>query len=411
MTTSRSDLKVETIRRDFPILRTTHGGKPLVYFDNAATAQKPTAVLERIDRFYREENANIHRGLYRLSETATRAYEDARAKVARFIGARSSEEIVFVRGATEAINLVAATFGRTHVGKGDFILLTAMEHHANIVPWQLLAEAVGASIEVVPVTDEGVLDLEAMESLLARGPALAAFVHISNALGTINPVARMVAMARRAGVPTLVDGAQAVSHHPVNVAELDCDFYVFSGHKLFGPTGIGVLYGRSSILKEMPPYQGGGDMIEKVSFSGTTFARPPARFEAGTPAIAPAVGLGAAIDYLQGLDWEAVEAHEARLGAALLEAVRSIPALRLVGEAKDRIATASFHIEGVHPHDLATFLDRDGIAVRAGHHCTQPLMERFGLTATTRASLAFYNTFEEIERFATSLRRTVTLLA
>ncbi len=382
----------------------------MIYLDNAATTQRAEPVVERMAKFYRSENANIHRGLHFLSETATRAYEDSRSEVARFIGAASAEEIVFVRGATEGINLVAATFGRERLGPGDRVLITGMEHHANIVPWQILAKSVGAVVDVVPVTDSGELDLEEVRAKLSLGPKLFAFTHVSNTLGTINPVQELVALAKEREVPVLVDGAQAVAHLPVDVVDLDCDFYVFSGHKLFGPTGIGVLYGRSSLLSAMPPYQGGGDMIERVSFSGTTFARPPARFEAGTPHIAGAIGLGEAIRFFKSLDLPALFAHEDALLGRLLEVVRAVDGLRVIGEAPERIASVAFHIEGVHPHDLSTFLDRDGIAVRAGHHCTQPLMERFGITSTTRASLSIYNTMEEIEQFGRSLDRTVQLL-
>lgn len=401
---------VMSVREDFPVLASMVRGKPLVYFDNAATTQKPKLVIDRLSRFYAHENANIHRGLHFLSENATRSYEEARQKVAQFLGAADSSEIVFTRGATESINLVAQTFGRKTIGQGDVILVSGMEHHANIVPWQMLAEEKGAEIRVWPVEDDGTLDLAKLPGLLSGPVKLLALTHVSNALGTVNPVEEIVKQAHQCGVKVLVDGAQAVAHFPVNMQSLDADFYVFSGHKLFGPTGIGVLYGQSVLLKDMPPYQGGGDMIERVSFAGTTFAAPPARFEAGTPHIAGAIGLGEAIDYLNTVGWQRIEAAEEALLRPMEDCLRGINGLRLIGQAKDRVGAFSFAVEGVHPHDLATFLDQDGVAVRAGHHCTQPLMERFGLPATTRASLAFYNTREEIELFSRAMHRALKLL-
>ncbi len=398
------------IRAEFPVLERRKYGKPLVYFDNAASTQKPRAVIDRMARFYAEGYSNIHRGLHFLSEEATAAYEDARATVAGFVGAADPGEIVFTRNATESINLVADSFLRAGKGSGSEIVLTVMEHHANVVPWQLAGEKLGLRIRPVSLTPEGEIDRADFSEALRGDVRMVALTHVSNSLGTINPIREMVAEAKERALPVLVDGAQAVPHFPVDVGAIGCDFYVFSGHKLFGPTGIGVLYGRGDVLASMPPYQGGGDMIERVSFSGTTFAPPPARFEAGTPHIAGAIGLAEAIRFVEGIGYAAMEAREQAVLRRATEGLRAIDGLRIIGEAENKVAVASFVIDGVHPHDLATFLDRDGVAVRAGHHCNQPLMEFLGLTATTRASFAFYNTPEEVDVFLESLRKAVSLL-
>lgn len=400
---------VNHVREDFPALSQSVHGRPLVYFDNAATTQKPRRVIEATSDFYERYNANVHRGAHRLGELATQAYEGARLTVQRFLSARAKEEIIFTRGATEAINLVAHSFGQRFVSAGDQIVLTTLEHHSNIVPWQLLCERTGASLRVVPINDAGELLLDELEPLLTERTRLVALTHVSNALGTINPVAAVIEAAHRRGIAVLIDGAQAVAHLPVDVQALGCDFYVLSGHKLFGPTGIGVLYGRSELLAQMPPYHGGGDMIRSVTFEKSTYQEPPARFEAGTPNIAGAIGLAAAIDYLKTLDVHEVEQHERHLLDRLLAVLTAEPRVRLVGTAKQRVAVASFVVEGVHPHDIATILDQHGIAIRAGHHCTQPLMRRLGLPATARASLAFYNTAEEVDALAIGLRRVMEM--
>ena len=388
---------VQRVRDDFPILRQKVRGKPLVYLDNAATAQKPRAVLDALQHYYAADNANIHRGVHLLSERATQDYEDARAKVKGFLNAADDREIIFVRGATEAINLVAQTYGRKNVREGDEVLITAMEHHSNIVPWQMLCEEKGAELRVAPINDDGELLLDEFEKLLTPRTRIVSVVHVSNSLGTVNPVKRIVELAHARGVPVLVDGAQSAPHLPIDVRELGCDFFAFSGHKLFGPTGVGVLYGREALLEAMPPYQGGGDMIRTVSFEKTTYNSLPYKFEAGTPHIAGGVGLGAAIDYLQGLDWEAAAAHEHDLLTYATAALSEIPGLRLIGTAREKAAVISFTLEGIHPHDIGTILDQEGVAIRTGHHCTQPLMDRLGVPATARASFAFYNTREEID--------------
>jgi cysteine desulfurase / selenocysteine lyase len=401
---------VERTRRDFPILDQQVHGYPLAYLDNAATTQKPRVVIEAIDRYYRHDNANVHRGVHALAERATTEFEAARETVRRFINARSTHEIVFLRGTTEAINLVASSFGQG-LHEGDEVILTTMEHHANIVPWQLLRERTGVEFRVLPITPAGELDLDALPALFSARTRLLAVTHVSNALGTVNPVEHLIAEARERAVPVLLDGAQAVPHLRVDVQALDCDFYAFSGHKLFGPTGIGVLYGRESLLQAMPPYQGGGEMIRTVSFEKTTFAGLPHKFEAGTPDIAGAIGLGRAVEYLEGLDWDATTAHEQRLLEYATERLREVPGLRIIGEARDKVALVSFVMEDVHPHDLGTILDHRGLAVRAGHHCAMPLMTYYGVPATSRASLAFYNTFEEIDRLAAALLHARELLA
>jgi cysteine desulfurase/selenocysteine lyase len=371
-----------------------------VYLDNAATSQKPKSVIEAIARYYTNDNANIHRGVHQLSERSTQAYEDARIKVQHFLGAADPREIIFVRGATEGINLVAQTYGRKHVAAGDEIVISALEHHSNIVPWQMLCEEKGAKLRVIPMNDRGELEIGELESLLNPRTRLVAVTHVSNALGTINPIREIIKAAHSWNVPVLIDGAQAAPHVPVDVRSLDCDFYVFSGHKLFGPTGIGALYGKAALLDSMPPYQGGGDMIESVTFEKTTYNALPYKFEAGTPNIAGVIGLGAAIDYLSAIGMDAIAEQEHELleyGTRLLE---NIPGLRLIGTARNKAAVLSFLLADVHPHDVGTILDREGIAVRTGHHCAQPVMERFGIPATTRASLAFYNTKEDLDALA-----------
>ncbi len=390
-------LDVARVRADFPILATQVHGKPLVYLDNAASTQKPRAVIDAITEYYTSENANIHRGVHWLSQRATAAYDAVRDRVAKFINAPASHEIIFVRGTTEAINLVAQSFGRTFLEAGDEVLITGMEHHANIVPWQLLREQAGIILRVAPITDAGELDLEAFERLLTERTKLVSVVHISNALGTINPIRRMVELAHARGVPVLVDGAQAAPHLAVDVQKLDCDFFTFSGHKLLGPTGIGVLYGKERLLDRMPPYQGGGDMIASVSFERSTWAPLPAKFEAGTPHIAGVIGLGAALDYISAIGLEAIAAHEHALLAYATERVSELPGLRLVGTAREKASILSFALGDVHPHDIGQVLDLEGIAIRAGHHCAQPVMERFGVPATARASFALYNTRDEVD--------------
>ncbi|ROR32596.1 cysteine desulfurase [Inmirania thermothiophila] len=398
-------LDVERVRRDFPVLHQEVHGRPLVYLDNAATAQKPRAVIEAVDRFYRRDNANVHRGVHTLSQRATAAYEGARETVRRFLNAADPREIVFVRGATEGINLVAQSFVRPRLRPGDEILVTEMEHHANIVPWQMVCEATGARLRVVPIDERGALDLEAFHRLLGERTRFLAVVHVSNALGTINPVAEMVAAARARGIPTLVDGAQAVPHMAVDVQALGCDFYAFSGHKVFGPTGIGALYGRLEVLESMPPWQGGGDMIRVVTFERTEYHDVPHRFEAGTPHIAGAVGLAAAIEYLEGIGMERITAWEQTLLRHATARLAEVPGLRIIGTAPEKAAVISFVVEGIHAHDLGTILDHEGVAVRAGHHCTMPVMDHFGVPATARASFAFYNTLEEADRLVAALHR------
>jgi len=402
---------VERVRSEFPILATEMRGRPLTYLDSAASAQKPHVVIDAMSDFYRAHYANIHRGVYQLSAEATEQYEAVRTRVAHFIGARDSREIIFVRNATEAINLVARTWGEENIGEGDEIVLTVMEHHANIVPWQMLASRRGATIRVAEIDDTGVLDLEHLKSLLGPRTKLLAFTHVSNALGTINPVTELVSHARERGIVTLVDGAQAVPHQPVNVAALGCDFYVFSGHKVFGPTGAGVLHGRLERLEAMPPFLGGGDMIESVSFEGTTFAPVPQKFEAGTPDIASVIGFGAAIDYLDGIGMDEIAAYEHGLLSYATERLQKVPGLRIVGTAKEKAAVISFVLEEVHPHDIGTVLDGEGIALRAGHHCAQPLMRRMGVPATARASFTFYNTSDEIDRLVDALIKTTELFS
>jgi cysteine desulfurase/selenocysteine lyase len=396
---------LEQLRKDFPILGRQARGKPLVYLDSANTSQKPQAVIDATSRYYASYNANIHRAVHALSEEATLAYEEARAKLADFIGAPEARELVFVRGTTEAINLVAQSFVRPRLGAGDEVLITHLEHHSNIVPWQLVCEQTGAVLRVAPIDDRGEVELDAFERLLGPRTRFASVAHVSNALGTINPVRELVALAHRHGVPILLDGAQAVPHLAVDVVELDCDFYALSSHKMYGPTGIGALWARAELLEEMVPYQGGGEMIASVSFERTTYNRIPYKFEAGTPNIAGAVGLGATVDYLRSIDLRAAWAHEEELLRYATDVLLEVPGLRLIGTTRDKTSVLSFVLEGVHPHDVATILDQDGIAVRAGHHCAQPVMQRFGIPATTRASLGLYNTRGEIDALVAGLHR------
>jgi cysteine desulfurase/selenocysteine lyase len=400
-----SAFDVLKIRQDFPILRQRVHGKSLVYLDNAATTQKPQSVIDAMVRSYAEDNANIHRGVHLLSERATQAYEEAREKVQRFINAPSPREIIFVRGTTEGINLVAQTFGRANLSSGDEVLITEMEHHSNIVPWQMICSEKGAKLAVLPITDEGELRLDLLDSLLTSRTKIVAVAHVSNSLGTVNPVATIVERAHARGIPVLVDGAQAVAHLPIDVQALGADFYAFSGHKLFGPTGIGVLWGRLPLLEAMPPYQGGGDMISAVSFVKTTYNVVPNKFEAGTPNIAGSVGLGAAIDYVRSLDSRAMQAYEHELLAYGTEALSGVPGVRIIGTARQKASVLSFVMEDVHPHDIGTILDRQGVAIRTGHHCTQPLMERLCVPATARASLALYNTKDEIDALVGALAK------
>jgi cysteine desulfurase/selenocysteine lyase len=402
---SSAAFDVGKVRDDFPILKEKVYDKPLVYLDNAATSQKPKTVLEAIARFYNEDCSNVHRGVHLLSARATDAYEGVRVKVQRFLNAREAREIIFVRGTTEAINLVAQTHGRAHVKTGDEIVITAMEHHSNIVPWQMLCEEKGARLRVAPINDRGEIVFEEFEKLLTPRTRLVAAAHVSNALGTINPVRRIIETAHRLNVPVLIDGAQAVPHLRVDVQQLDCDFYTFSGHKVYGPTGIGVLYGKASLLESMPPYQGGGDMISSVTFEKTLYNTIPYKFEAGTPNIAATMGLGAAIDYVNRIGLENMAAYEQELLAYATKAISEIPGVRLIGTAGEKASVLSFVLDGVHPHDVGTVLDQEGIAVRTGHHCAQPVMERFGVPATVRASLAFYNTKKEIDALAAGMRK------
>jgi len=395
----------ERIRGEFPILATRVNGRPLVYLDNAATTQKPRAVIDAVTRYYASENANIHRGVHYLSQLATEAYETVRQKVAAFLNAPSSREIVFVRGTTEGINLVAQTYGRAFLGAGDEVLITGMEHHSNIVPWQLLAAQTGVVLRVAPIDDRGELDLAGFERSLSERTRLVAVVHLSNALGTINPVRRICEMARARGIPVLVDGAQSASHLRIDVRELGCDFFVFSGHKLFGPTGIGVLYGREALLERMPPWQGGGDMISSVTFAESTWAGLPAKFEAGTPHIAGVVGLGAAIDWVSAVGLDVVAAHERDLLEHASAEISEVPGVRLVGTPRERASILSFALDGIHPHDVGQVLDAEGVAIRAGHHCAQPVMARFGVAATARASFAVYNTRDEVAALVRGLHR------
>lgn len=402
---NRTEDQVEQWRRDFPVLRETVRGKPLVYLDNAATTQKPQVVIDAEADFYSHTNANVHRGVHALSQRATDQYEGAREKVRRFINAASTKEVVFVRGTTEAINLVAQSFGRPHLGADDNVIISAIEHHSNIVPWQMVCAQTGAELRVVPVNDAGELDVDMFERLIGPNTKMVAVTHLSNALGTIPPVARIIEMAHAHGVPVLLDGAQAIAHLGVDVRALDCDFYAFSGHKIFGPTGIGVLYGREALLEAMPPYQVGGDMIRTVTFGQTEYNVLPYKFEAGTPNIAGAIGLGAALDYVSGVGIDAIAAHEQDLLDHATALVSRIDGLKIVGTAAQKASILSFTMDGVHPHDIGTILDHEGVAIRAGHHCAMPLMQRFGVPGTARASFSFYNTRAEVDAFVAALSK------
>jgi cysteine desulfurase/selenocysteine lyase len=407
--TAEAASMISGCRHHFPLLHQQINGKELVYLDNAATSQKPQVVIDLMMRYYVEENSNIHRGIHYLSERATQAYEQVRKKVRGFLNAGSEREIIFVRGTTEGINLVASSFGRKHVSSGDEVLISAMEHHSNIVPWQMLCEEKGASLKVIPMSDDGELLLGEYERLLGERTRIVAISHVSNALGTINPVREMIAAAHRRGIPVLVDGAQAVPHMKVDVRDLGADFYAFSSHKMFGPTGVGVLYGREALLETMPPYQGGGDMIRSVTFERTTYNDLPYKFEAGTPNIGGGIGLGAAIDYLGNLDRDAIISYEKELLEYATEKLLEIPGVRIIGRAKNKAAVLSFVMTGIHPHDIGTILDTEGIAIRTGHHCAQPVMQRFGIPATARASFAFYNTKQEVEALARGVRKVLEI--
>jgi cysteine desulfurase / selenocysteine lyase len=402
---------VRRIREDFPILKQKMHGKPLVYLDNAATSQKPQAVLDALVNYYTQYNANIHRGVYLLSERATQAYEDARVKLQKFMNAAEAREIVYVRGTTEGINLVAQTYGRQHIGAGDEILITAMEHHSNIVPWQILCEEKGCHLRVGPINDRGELMMDQFEQLITDRTRFISVAHVSNALGTVNPVKQIVDMAHARNIPVLIDGAQAAPHMKIDVQALGCDFYAISAHKLFGPTGVGALYGKASLLESMPPYQGGGDMILSVTFEKTIYNHIPNKFEAGTPNIAAAIGWGAALDYLARIGMENIASYEHALLTYAMEAIGQVPGVRLIGTAREKASVISFMLEGIHPHDVGTILDQEGIAVRTGHHCAQPVMERFGVPATVRASLAFYNTKQEINALAAGLEHVKAMFA
>jgi cysteine desulfurase/selenocysteine lyase len=405
------DFDVERIRADFPILKVKVGGKPLVYLDNAASSQMPQPVIDRLVRYQRSEHANIHRGVHHLSEVATGEYEEARRKLQRFINAREEREVIFTSGTTDAINLVMHSYGRKFLSRDDEIILTTLEHHSNIVPWQMLAEEKGAKIRVVPINDAGELLVDEYEKLFNERTKFVGVMHVSNALGTINPIKHMIAVAHARGVPVLIDGAQAAPHLPVDVQDLDCDFYAFSGHKLCGPTGIGILYGKAAMLERMQPFKGGGDMILSVTFEKTTYNTIPHKFEAGTPPIAAAIGLGAAVDYLSAIGMDKIAAHEIDLLNYATEQVNAMPGVRIIGTAEKKAAVLSFGIAGVHPHDVGTLLNQDGIAIRTGHHCAQPVMQRFKVPATSRASFAFYNTMAEVDALIAGIRNVQKVFA
>lgn len=403
-------LDIVKIREDFPILHQHVNGSPLVYFDNAATTQKPQGVIDALNHYYQNDNANIHRGIHALAERATAAYELTRKKIQSFLHAASSDQIIFTSGTTAGINLVAQTFGRINVSKGDKIIVSNLEHHSNIVPWQMLAEEKGAEILVIPVSDEGVLDLAVLANLLDASVKIVAVNHVSNAIGTINPIRQIIQMAHEVGAKVLIDGAQSVAHFDVDVQDLDIDFFVFSAHKLFGPTGVGVLYGKRELLESMPPYQGGGEMIKEVSFTGTTYNELPYKFEAGTPNIADVIAFGASFDYLSNLSKKDIFQQESDLLEYATKQLEQIDGLKIIGKAPEKIAVISFVIEAIHPQDIGVLLDKFGVAIRTGHHCAQPLMQRFNLVGTCRASFAFYNTFEEIDQFVKSLKRAINML-
>ncbi len=402
---------VRRIRRDFPILNEKVHGRPLVYLDSAATSQKPQVVVDALQRYYTEQNSNVHRGVHYLSQLATREYEDARVKIQRFLNAAESHEIIFTRGTTEGINLVALSFGRKFVHAGDEVIISALEHHSNIVPWQMLCELTGATLRVIPINDAGELLMDEFAAMLNPKVKIVAVTHVSNALGTVNPIKRIIELAHSQDIPVLIDGAQGAPHLKVDVRELDCDFYAFSGHKLCGPTGIGALYGKSHWLEAMPPVYGGGDMIASVTFEKTTYNSLPYKLEAGTPNIADAIGMGVAIDYLNEIGLEKIAAYEHELLEYATETVGAIPGVTILGTAREKASVLSFTVDGIHPHDVGTVLDQEGIAVRAGHHCAQPVMKRFGVPATARASLAFYNTKEEIDALAEGIQKTIEVFS
>ncbi len=404
-------LDPEVLRRDFPILHQEVHGKPLAYLDNAATTQKPRSVIDALVHYYEHDNANVHRGVHELSQRATNDYEDARVTVQNFVGAAASEEIIYTRGTTESINLVTASWGRANVGSGDEVLISAMEHHSNIVPWQLLCEEKGAKLKVVPINDDGEFLFDEYEKLLSDRTKIVAVNHVSNALGSVNPVREIIKLAHERGALALIDGAQAVAHMKVDVQELDCDFYAFSSHKIFGPTGVGILYGKQALLEEMPPCEGGGDMIKYVTFEKTVYNDLPYKFEAGTPNIADAIGLGAALHYVNNVGLEAIGTYEEELLAYATERVTAVEGVTLIGTARDKASVLSFNLDTVHPHDLGTVLDREGVAIRAGHHCAQPVMDRFGVAATARASFAFYNTRAEVDQLVAALQKAREMFA
>jgi len=402
---SKIDFPVDEIRQDFPVLHQQMNDNPLVYLDNAATTQKPRKVIDTINNYYEVQNSNIHRGVYELSQKATDEYESTRKVIQQFIGAREEDEIIFTRGTTDSINLVANTYGLWNIGEGDEVLLTGMEHHSNIVPWQMLCERTGATLKVAPVNDKGELVVEEFENLITDQTKLVALVHISNTLGTINPAEELIRIAHEKKVPVLLDGAQSIQHHNVNVSELDCDFFCFSGHKIYGPTGIGVLYGKKHLLDRMPPYQGGGDMIEEVTFAGTTYDQVPQKFEAGTPNIAGVIGLKAAIQYVEEIGVHSISAYEQELLDYATEEVKQIDGMRIIGTAEHKTSSLSFLLGEVHPYDTGVLLDKMGICVRTGHHCTQPLMKQYNIPGTCRASFSFYNTKEEVDKLVEGLKK------
>ena len=398
-------LDTRRVRQDFPILKQHIYNKPLIYLDNAATSHKPQIVIETLTDYYSLNNSNVHRGVHTLSMRATRAYENSRERVVDFIGAAEPEEIIFVRGTTEGINLIASSYGRSHVGEGDEVIISEMEHHSNIVPWQMLCEEKNAHLKIIPMNDAGELLIDEYEKLLGPKTKIVSVVQVSNSLGTINPVREMIEMAHARNIPVCIDGAQTVPHYPVNVTELDCEFFVFSSHKMYGPTGVGVVYGKRELLEEMPPCQGGGDMIASVTFEKTTYNKLPHKFEAGTPNVGGVVALAAAIDYIEGIGYPAIVAHERDLGEYAVERLTTIPGVRMIGTAKERAAVVSFVIEGIHPHDVGTILDREGIAIRTGHHCTQPVMQHYNVPATSRASFGLYNTRDEVDALVVALEK------
>jgi len=404
------ELNISQIRKDFPILKREVNGKPLVYFDNGATSQKPQVVIDAITNYYTNENSNIHRGIHTLSQEATDAYEKARTTVQQFINAKHNHEIIFTSGTTGSINLVASSFGKKYIQAGDEIIISTMEHHSNIVPWQMLCEEKGAVLKVIPISDKGELLLEEFKKLLSSKTKMVAITHVSNTLGTINPVKEIIKLAKAVGAFVLIDGAQAVPHTKVDVQALDCDFYAFSGHKMFGPTGVGILYGKESILNELPPYQGGGDMIKTVTFEKTTYNELPHKFEAGTPNIVGGIGLGVAINYMNSIGIDNIEAYEHELLAYATEQIKQIEGVRIIGEAQNKASVLSFLVDGTHPTDIGMIIDKLGIAIRTGHHCTEPLMNRFNIPGTARASFAFYNTKEEIDTFILALERALKML-